>query len=77
MSTRRKRLTRLLCRRRRAPESVMGVRAAAPRPTPLALWLVLRHVAAPLLAGLVAFDVVVWAIGRYLFDACLAVWCWF
>lgn len=58
-----------------APNAVFGVAAPTPRPTALGLWLAFSRLVAPLLAGLLAFDVAVWALGWLLFDACVAVWC--
>lgn len=31
----------------------------------------------PMMSGLLAFDLAVWAIGRLAFDRCVAVWCAF
>lgn len=62
---------------RRKPTAVYGAVALEPKPTWLGVWLMFRYFAAPLLAALLAFDVLVWAIGRWAFDVCAAIWCVF
>lgn len=63
--------------RRTRPASVYGVVAPTARPTPLGVWLAFSRFGAPLIAALLLFDVVVWAIGRYTFGVCAAIWCLF
>lgn len=62
---------------RQRPETVMGHVIPAPRVTRAGLRLFLLHVGAPLIGVLTAADVLIWAVGRYLFDTCIGVWCWF
>lgn len=55
----------------------MGVDAPAPRITGRAVWLVSVYLALPLIAALVAFDVVVWWIFKAVWGVCVGLWCWF
>ena len=61
----------------RRMKTIMGVTAPAPRITPRALWLVARHLAIPLLSGLVLFDIVVWWLVEQIWGVCIGLWCWF
>ncbi|MEM6662633.1 MAG: hypothetical protein AAF666_10710 [Pseudomonadota bacterium] len=56
--------------------SVMGVSVGAPRVTPGAIWIALRYVGFPLLAALVAFDVLVWLVIDAAWGICVGLWCW-
>ena len=58
------------------PKSVMGIDAPGPRPTPTAIWLVLRYLGLPLLAALLIFDIFVWALADAIWGICIGVWCW-
>ena len=62
-------------RARAGGSSVMGVHAAAPRPTGQAMWLALRYLGLPLIGGLFVIDLLIWAIGLVVFDTCVAIWC--
>lgn len=57
-------------------ETVYGVSAGAPRVTAAALRIALVRVAAPLVGGLVLFDLAVWWIVREMTGGCFALWCW-
>lgn len=57
------------------PVAVYGVSAPTARMTPLGVWLAVSRFGAPLIAALLLFDIVVWAIGRYVFGVCAAIWC--
>lgn len=61
----------------KARKSVMGVEAPAPRVTPAAIWLGLRLLGLPLLAGLVVVDIAIWLVAKAIWDVCIGVWCWF
>lgn len=63
--------------RQKKPAAIFGVAAPTPRPTPTGLRLALLYLAAPTLGALLLFDLVVWALGLWLFDVCFAVWCVF
>ena len=56
---------------------VLGVRMAEPRITWAGLRLALLYLGAPMMAGLLAFDLAVFLFGWIAFDACWAVWCLF
>ena len=56
---------------------VFGVRIPEPRVTWAGMRLALLYLGAPMMAGLLAFDLVVYLIGALAFDACWAVWCLF
>jgi len=55
---------------------VYGTTARAPRVTKTAIWLALRYVGLPLLAGLVLLDVLIWWVFDTLWDVCIGLWCW-
>ncbi|MEM7465019.1 MAG: hypothetical protein AAF362_20305 [Pseudomonadota bacterium] len=57
-------------------DPVYGISALAPRITSKAIWLALRYVGLPLLAGLVLFDILVWWIASAIWDVCIGLWCW-
>jgi hypothetical protein len=56
--------------------TILGVRAARPRPTPAALRLALLRLVLPAALVLLAFDIAVWALARALFGVCIGLWCW-
>lgn len=62
---------------RARPSEVLGVRVAEPRVTWAGLRLALLYLGAPMMAGLLAFDLIVYLLGQLFFDACWAVWCVF
>lgn len=55
---------------------VYGITAPAPRITQKAIWLALRYVGLPLLAGLILLDVVVWWVFEVIWSVCIGLWCW-
>jgi len=55
---------------------VYGITARAPRITGKAIWLALRYVGLPLLAGLILFDVLIWLIFEAVWNVCIGLWCW-
>ena len=57
-------------------DRVYGLYAPPPRPTWAALRVLLTRVAAPMMAVLVTFDIVIWWVARTFFDRCVAIWCW-
>ena len=58
------------------PNTVYGQHAEAPRVTKAALRIAFLKVAAPLIAGLLLFDFIVWWLVRETTGACFALWCW-
>ena len=58
-------------------EKVMGVSLPEQRITWTGMRLALLYLGAPMMAGLLAFDLIVYLIGWLGFDACWAVWCLF
>ena len=58
-------------------KTVLGVHAPAPRVTLRALWLVTMYLALPLMAGLLAFDILVWWLADTIWGVCIALWCVF
>ena len=61
----------------RRRQTVYGHDLPEPRITPTGHGLALLYVGAPLLAALMLFDVIVWAIGHSAFGVCVAIWCVF
>ena len=55
---------------------VYGITARAPRVTKSAIWLALRYVGLPLLAGLILLDVVIWLVFEAVWNVCVGLWCW-
>ncbi|MEO0399080.1 MAG: hypothetical protein AAF224_06600 [Pseudomonadota bacterium] len=55
--------------------TVKGFSLPAPHLTRGGVWLMLRYLAAPLLAALLAFDVLMYFVFRYAFDSCYGVLC--
>lgn len=62
---------------RRRGEAVLGHNLPAPRVTPLGARLFALYFVLPTLFLLALFDVIIWAMARWLFGACVAVWCFF
>lgn len=58
-------------------DEVFGARLPEPRVTWVGVRLALLFCAAPIVAGLLALDLIVYLIGVLAFDACWAVWCLF
>lgn len=56
---------------------VYGESIPEPRLTWAGLVIALCWLGLPMMLGLLAFDLAVWAIGLLAFDSCLAVWCVF
>lgn len=56
---------------------VLGVTAAAPRPTPAALRLALLYLGLPFVTALLVLDIAIWAVATAIWDVCIGVWCWF
>ena len=58
-------------------KSVMGISVPAPRITGRAVRLVALQLALPLIAALIAFDILVWLIADAIWGICIGLWCWF
>lgn len=63
--------------RRNRVQTVMGQRIPVPRVTIEGRLLALLYLGAPLMAALLLFDVVVWALFKLTLGWCVAVWCVF
>lgn len=61
----------------KSAKPVMGVRAPAPRVTWAAVRLAVLYLGLPILAGLVALDVVIWLVAEAIWGVCVGLWCWF
>lgn len=61
--------------RRPKPNAVYGARIAEPRVTWAGARLAALWFGAPLIAALLAFDLVIWGVGELFFGACWAIWC--
>ncbi len=57
-------------------ETVAGIRAPGPRPTPWAAWFFATRFALPVLAACLALDGLVYLAGRGGDGPCLSVICW-
>ena len=55
----------------------MGHRLASPRLTAAGFAMMLKYFAAPLMAAMIALDLVLYVFFRYGFGICYGVWCWF
>ena len=62
---------------RARPKEVFGARIAEPRVTWAGVRLALLYLGAPMMAGLIMFDILVYLIGWLAFDGCWAIWCLF
>lgn len=54
---------------------VYGITARAPRITRKAIWLSVRYVGLPLLAGLILLDVMIWWVADVIWNVCIGLWC--
>ena len=61
--------------RRRRVQTVMGREIPEPRVTLEGRWMAFSRLGLPLLAVLLIFDILVWALFKALFGWCVALWC--